>query len=178
MCALVASRRRSHRCYAFQDGDSMIVRAGFQTFEFQRALELPKPLTFSSYEEALNWLKQISSQYPDMTSRFRDYLTRYSDNPETHMLAGHEAMERLAQLLYLRRIVVIVRQEATGGQPSAATPAAAPAFPLSERSQRATSGSVQPQTSDPPTFGPNADGSAQAAALVAAAADGKPFCPE
>lgn len=50
-------------------------------------------------------------------------------------------------------------------------------FPLTDRlppPQAAPSES----SSDPPTFSPDLDGAAQAAALSAAAAGGQPFCPE
>ncbi len=156
----------------------MILRAGRQTFEFQRTLELPKPLSFAAYEDALNWLKQLMSQHSDMSSRLRDYLTRYSDDPETHTLTDHEAIERLAHLIHSRQIAVIVREQRSTGSPGESTQTAPPAFPLSERSPRAASVSSPQPTNDPATFGPNTDGGTQAAALVAAAAGGKPFCPE
>lgn len=50
------------------------------------------------------------------------------------------------------------------------------AFPLSDR--RPSSSAPSSPTPDPPSFSPNIDQSAQAAALVAAAAAGVPFCPE
>jgi hypothetical protein len=51
------------------------------------------------------------------------------------------------------------------------------AFPLSERSPRVP-GTFREPAVDPPTFSSNMDAAAQAATLVAAAAEGKPFCPE
>jgi hypothetical protein len=157
----------------------MILRAGFQTFELLQALELPKPLTFGSYEEALNWLKSLELSHPHLISGFREYVTRFSEEPESFRLTDHQTLERLAVLLHSRRIVVIAREYRSGsGQPSASAAPTAPAFPLSERSSRASTASYQPQQNDPATFDSNTDANAQAAALVAAAADGKPFCPE
>jgi hypothetical protein len=49
-------------------------------------------------------------------------------------------------------------------------------FPVSERGPRGPA-PPPPQPADPPTFS-DVDSSAQAATLVGAAADGKPFCPE
>jgi hypothetical protein len=48
------------------------------------------------------------------------------------------------------------------------------AFPLADRQPRGSS--APPPIVDPPSFSPNADLSAQAAVLVAAAASGTPFC--
>lgn len=156
----------------------MILRAGFQTLEFLDALELPKPVSFANYEDALNWLRQLAFQHPDLNSRFREYLTRYSDDPEIFRLTDFQAMERLALLLHSRRIVVIAREFRTGGGTPSAAAAPAPAFPLSERAPKTPSSTYQAPVNDPPTFSPDVDGAAQANALVAAAADGKPFCPE
>jgi len=49
-----------------------------------------------------------------------------------------------------------------------------PPFPLAQRQSR--SASPAPAVSDPPSFPPDADLAAQAAALVAAASSGVPFC--
>jgi hypothetical protein len=51
------------------------------------------------------------------------------------------------------------------------------AFPLSDR-RSSSSSAPPPPAIDPPSFSANVDHSAQAAALVAAAAAGVPFCPE
>jgi hypothetical protein len=157
----------------------MIFNVGFQSFEFLQAHEF-KPMYFGSNQDALSWLKQIAKQDSDLISRLRDYLTRYSGDPENFRLTDQQMLERLAILLHSRRIVVIGReQRGSGGKPTPSTEAAAPAFPLSERSSRAPSASYQPPPeTDSPIFDPNVDGDAQADALVAAAADGKPFCPE
>lgn len=50
-------------------------------------------------------------------------------------------------------------------------------FPISERKKPASSTPDEPPP-DPSTFADDPDGSTQASALTAAAADGQPFCPE
>jgi hypothetical protein len=44
------------------------------TFEFQRAVELPKPLAFPTIEDALTWLKHLWSQDSAIIARLRTYL--------------------------------------------------------------------------------------------------------
>ena len=157
----------------------MILRVGFQTFEFQQPLEAPKTLYFASREDALNWLKQIGSLQSDVMARLREYAARSTADPEFSRLSDEQALERLATLLHLRRIIVVAReQRTTSGHPGASNVSTPPAFPLSERSPRAASVSSRPPTNDPPTFAPNLHAAAQAQALVAAAVLGKPFCPE
>ena len=50
-------------------------------------------------------------------------------------------------------------------------------FPLADR-QPPPPATPSESSSDPPTFSPDVDGAAQAAALSAAATGGQPFCPE
>jgi hypothetical protein len=158
----------------------MIIRAGFQSFEFQRAYELPKPLTFASHDDALKWLKQLGFLDPQTILGFRECLGRFSDDPECFRLSDHEAIERMAALLYSRRVVVVAREQ--GGGSASPTPKTAPIpipFPLSERAPRAPAVPPKPAPpDDPPTFEPRLDAVVQAAALVAAANEGKPFCAE
>jgi hypothetical protein len=159
---------------------AMILRAGFQTFELRRAFELPKPLNFGSRDEAFKWVKQLGSLHPETMHRFREYLVRFSDDPECFRLTDHQAIERMAELLYSRKVVIVMQEQRAGSQ--GATSKAAPipvAFPLSERtSRRPTTSSKPAPAEDSPTFDPKVDAVAQAAALVAAANEGKPFCPE
>ena len=158
----------------------MIFRAGFQTFEIQRAFELPKPLTFESRDEALKWLKQIGSPYPEAILRFREYLARFSDDPEYFRMTDHQTLERLAELLYSRKVVIVVREERShSGSPSSKTPSNPVAFPLSERTSRQSTVSSTPAPAeDPPTFDSRLDAVTQAAALVAAAHEERALCPE
>ena len=155
----------------------MIIRVGFKTFEFQRALELPKPMIFASDSEALKWLEQLEFTYPQTILPVREYLTRLSNDWECSRLTDHEAIERMARLLYTRKVVVVVRELGGGSGSPTAKPEAIPiAFPLAERVSRATTTAAPVEESA--TFDPRLDAVAQAAALVAAASEGKPFCPE
>jgi hypothetical protein len=152
----------------------MIVRAGFRTFELrQRGV-----IRFGSAEDALNWLKHLGPLDSELISRFRELLTRYAGEPDSSRLSDQEVIQKLAVMLYLGRIVAIGQEHPlSSGQPAEKAASPAPAFPLSERSPRAPSYSPPPPANDPPTFSPGS-AAAQAAALVNAAADGKPFCAE
>ena len=158
----------------------MIFRDGFQSYDFQLFFELPKPLTFASQDDALKWLKQFISHHPDAVLRFREYTARLSDNLESFKSTDQDAIEGMAALLYARKLAVIVRREAGGATGATAQPAqTAPAFPLSEHRPREASVALKPApVSDPPTFDAKIDPVLQAGALVAAAAEGRPFCPE
>jgi hypothetical protein len=158
----------------------MIIRAGLQSFELQRSFELPKPLTFASYDEALVWLKRIGFSDPQTILGFREYLRRFSDDPECFRLTDHQAVERMAALISSGKVAVVVREHGGGSAaPAAKAPAAPIAFPLDERVSRAPSASFKPAPAeDPPTFDPKLDSVVQAAALAAAADEGKAFCPE
>lgn len=157
----------------------MIFRAGFKSYEIQRAFELPKPLIFGSREEALTWLKQFAAPYPELVHRFREYVARFSDNLEGFRMTDQDTLERLAELLWSRKAVIVVREEQGAGAPSSKTPPNPAAFPLSERTPRkyTVSNQVLP-AEDPPTLDPRVDAVAQAAALVAAAHEERAFCPE
>jgi hypothetical protein len=162
-----------------QDRFTMIIRSGFQTVEFQRPYELPRPLTFTSHDEAVRWLKQLgfhSQGIPEV----RECLGHFSDDREFFRLTDHEVVERMADLLYSAKVLAVVREQGgRPGSPTPKTPVAAPAFPLSERTQRARTSTPKPAPAeDPPTFNPRLDSVVQAAALVAAAENGMPFCPQ
>lgn len=153
----------------------MILRAGFQTFEFHEGREV----RFGSPEDALNWLKRLGLPDPDLMLRLRELLARHATELESSRMTDDQVLERLASLLYVQRIAVIGREQRTSsGAPTPSTAPAAPAFPLSERSTAAQTVAAPPPVNDPATFSQGLDASAQAAALMAAAADGKPFCLE
>jgi hypothetical protein len=158
----------------------MNFRAGFQSFELLRAFELPKPLVFQSHEDALKWLKQLGSLHPEAIRTFRDYLSRISDNPECSRLTDHEALERVAEALYARKMVIVVREERSGSKaPDSKPQSVLVPFPLSERNSRGSAvSSPPPPPDDPATFDERLDAVAQAAALVAAANGEWPLCPE
>jgi len=158
----------------------MTLRSGFQIFEFQRAFELPKPLNFASHDDAVKWLKQVGLLHPGSVQRLREYLARMSDDPEGFRLTDHDAIEKMAGMLYARRVLVVAREQRAGSDGSTAKSEPIPvAYPLSERITHAPSSSAKPVTvEDPPTFDHRNDPVVQAAALVAAANDAKPFCAE
>jgi hypothetical protein len=116
----------------------MMIHVGFQTFEFQQAFEIPKPIAFATDQEALNWLKRLWSQHPVLISRFREYVARHNWDHETRRLTDYQTIERLAVLLHSRKVVVLARETRSGGgTPSPRSETMAPAFPLSERKPRA-----------------------------------------
>jgi hypothetical protein len=108
----------------------MMIHAGFQTYDFQQVVEIPKPLAFATNEEALNWLKGLWSQHPELISSFRDYLARYSWYPGVQRLTDYQTIERLAGLLHSRKVVVLARETRSGVvKPSPRSDT--PAFPVS-----------------------------------------------
>jgi hypothetical protein len=152
----------------------MILRVGFQVFEFSEG----RDLRFGSTDDALSWLKRLGLPDSDLMTRMRELLRDHAGDPDSARLTDHQVLERLAGLLSSRRIIVIGREQRTSsGQPAEKAESSAPAFPLSERATAAPASAPPPPT-EPSTFDPNVDAAAQASALVAAAADGKPFCPE
>ena len=172
--------RQPSRVVSFPNRRTMTLRSGFQSFEFQRAFELPKPLNFGSHDEAVKWLKQVGFLHSGAVQRLREYLARLADDPECFRLTDHDAIEKMATFLYARRVVVVAREQRAGSDGSTAKSAPIPvAYPLSERVTHAPSSSAKPVTvEDPPTFDQKNDPVVQAAALVAAANDAKPFCAE
>ena len=154
----------------------MLVRTPYQTFEFDQAREL----RFGSLEDAQNWLQHIGCSEADVIRQLRDLLSQYAADDADGRLSDRQVVDRIAMLLYTRRIAVTIREHRTASaKPAQAAPAPAPAFPLSERTSRPAAASGPPPTqNDAPTFGPDNAASAQAAALVAAAASGAPFCEE
>jgi len=125
----------------------MMIHAGFQSFEFQQAFEMPKPLNFASEQDALKWLKNLWSLRPDLILQFREYLVRYSGDQEGSRLTDTQTIERLAVLLYSRRIVVIARETRSGsGQPRERPETLPPPFPLSERKRSAAATSSSGNT--------------------------------
>jgi hypothetical protein len=162
----------------------MRLHAGFQTYEFRfgmgSTLDDDDTLYFDTHEDALRWLKHLGWLHASALPQLRSYVARHFDDPETYRVTNHYSLERLANLLYLRRVVVNNFEErASAGAPEAANEALPPAFPLAERTKIDASTSSRPAlVVEGATFDPNSDAAAQAATLVAAAADGKPFCAE
>jgi hypothetical protein len=89
----------------------MVHRIGFEVFQFHRGLEVPPAIDFASKESALAWLKQLASEDSDVIHRLRQYAAVTAADPEFHRLTDHAALDRLAILLHLRKILVTVRPE-------------------------------------------------------------------
>jgi hypothetical protein len=116
----------------------MVIQTGYQTFDFLKESEIPRPLRFSTEQDALHWLKNQSSQHADLMPRLREYLARHAADAGGSRLTDYQVIERMALLLYSRRVVVIARANRTaGGKPTPREEVVAPPFPLSERKQRA-----------------------------------------
>jgi hypothetical protein len=158
----------------------MILHDGYQAWEICWSYQLrtdEKTLPFGSKSDALSWLQALRSYRPELILWTRSLL---AERPPIHgfRLRDYATLDELARLLYAGSVVAISREKPR--QPSI-VPASKKEdfvpFPLSARKGPAPS-TYRPPPSDPPTFSSNADLAAQAAALVAAAHDGKPFCPE
>jgi hypothetical protein len=106
----------------------------------------------------------------------RDVLSQQIFLPPSRV-ADDTALEQIAELLNSGRLHIHARKmetHALGGATSSQEKSAV-AFPLAEHLPRRPESA--PQVVDPPSFPPKANLAAQAAALVAAAAAGIPFCP-
>jgi hypothetical protein len=124
-------------------------------------------------------VKQFSATHGEAFLRLKEYAGRVTGDTDIFRFTDQQTFERLSALLYLRRILVTVREQRTaGGSPTQGSESAPPAFPLSERPRAAASSSNPSQQNDPATFSPNLDAAALAGALAAAAANGSPFCAE
>jgi hypothetical protein len=125
----------------------MILRVGYQSLEFKQKVELPKPLTFASVEDALGWLKQVWLENPDVIRRFRDYLSRNSGDQGVFRISDHQVLERLAVSLHSSRVVVLAREVPTqGGTLEPEVDKVDPPFPLSERKRRSAPVAPRAQT--------------------------------
>jgi hypothetical protein len=116
-----------------------VIQADAQSFEFLSAAEWPKPLSFSTSEQALTWLRRISVQDSGLVAKLRRYLTLESaEVAGISRLSDDAALARLAVLLYARRIVVLRKFRAVGGAPIPKVAEVAPPFPISQRKRRDT----------------------------------------
>ena len=158
----------------------MNIRVGHDTFEFYKKPDIPRILDFGSQDEALRWLKGLRDRHADAIVRLQEYAARSAEDPDFARLTEQQTLERLAMMLYYRRIVVLAReQRATAATPAERTESSPPPFPFAKRDRRAqTSSTPAPQPKDPTTFEGNLDAAALASTLVAAAANGSPFCQE
>ena len=122
------------------------------------------------------WLSQFQSD-PSTMSYLRRLAAKCGYN-QLNVLDNRAVIELLAADVAAGWLRACDRTQETygGGSTTPDAPSeTAPLFPLADRQQRVSDS--QPQsTADPSTFPPNLDGAAQANALAAAAASGKPFC--
>ena len=120
------------------------------------------------------WLQQLKGD-PLTMSTLRDLLSNHTSLPLSR-LTDTTLVDQMAELLTSGRLHLHAKKmEAHPVGTPKATEDAAP-FPISEHQPRYASS--PPPLLDPPTFPSNVDLSAQSAALVAAAAQGTPFCLE
>jgi hypothetical protein len=126
---------------------------------------------------AREWLAQFQRD-PSTMSYLRTIAVKCGYN-RLNVLDNHAIVELLAADIASGWIRACDRTQETYGAGSAAAdapPDTTPKlFPLADRSPRVSDSPPQ-ATTEPPTFPPNLDGAAQASALAAAAASGKPFC--
>ncbi len=120
------------------------------------------------------WLQQLKGD-PFQMRTLRDLLANQISLPPSRV-TDNTVVEQIAELLNSDRLHIHTRKMemyAVGGPRAAEDPAA---FPIS--TYRPKDSAAPPPVIEPPSFSPKADLSAQAAALVAAAAQGTPFCLE
>ncbi len=123
------------------------------------------------------WLgrfKDDASKMGDM----RRLLYQERGGPAMFGMPDEKAIDQVVELLARGRLHIHAIPIETRGTSQASSTDNPPApFPLSGRQPRAAVTSSAAPFS-PPTFSSDMDPSIQAATLVAAAASGKPFCPE
>ena len=121
------------------------------------------------------WLQQFK-QNPSKMAAMRSLLLDEHSAWQISSLSDDQVIEQVTGLISSAQLHIHAQPEdvvaSTGATPE---PPVVP-FPLSQRRRPEPEADPAP-VKDPPTFS-DIDGSAQAAALTAAAADGKPFCPE
>jgi hypothetical protein len=137
-----------------------------------------KPLNLRDKPLARQWLQQFRNDNSSMAS-LRGLLIENSDTWPIGGMKEEAVIDQIANELSCGTLQVCPETLHQGSSRSeaSATPEPAP-FPLSERRLRASTVPANPPMSEPPTFSSDVDLAAQAATLVAAAAEGKPFCPE
>ena len=132
---------------------------------------------------ARQWLTQFTSDATALAA-MRRFLSDEGGFSSDAKMSDSDVIDRLAQLLGSGSFHVHAPPSylsfRAGGRANS-SPSSPPReipFPLAERQPRASSSSSSAPVQDPATFGPDTDADAQAATLTAAAAEGKPFCPE
>jgi hypothetical protein len=156
----------------------VIVYDGLLTYEFCHGPgsgKAGKLLQFPSKGDAFVWLGRLWARDADFVRTIRNLVAPHLP-AECSRLSDYQLMEQAAWLLYSGRLGLIRHdQPQRDGLPAA--PALTSNRPIPPAKAASVPPSAQPVETDPPTFGP-INVSAQAAALVAAASSGAPFCPE
>ena len=118
------------------------------------------------------WLQHLKAD-PLRLHLLKDFV-RSGISPAHFVASDALLVERIERMLMSGQLHLHVRpREVKGGVDGGERNVP---FPLADRQPRAASS--PPAVVDPPSFSPDADLAAQAAALVAAAASGAPFCLE
>lgn len=160
----------------------MILYSSFDAWEFRWSAGARgdgTPLEFRTSEQALSWLLRLQSTNLAFALSLRNLLARGAPAHLT-VLSDHEVLLEVAQLLRVRRLFVRRREERIeGGQmrQAGAEPKSAVPFPLPKR-RPSYNPFRDPEPEDPATFPARLDSRPLAAALLAAADSGVPFCPE
>lgn len=123
----------------------------------------------------LLWLQQFKGDSFKVRT-LRDVLRNHISLPLSQM-ADQVVCEQVAELFTSRRLHIHQKKVEAPAGGVAPEPEKYVAFPFTGRRPRAPE-PLPPPPLDPPTFSPNVEVSSQVAALVAAAAEGIPFCQE
>ena len=164
---------------------TQMIRAGIQDWWFcarrncaasNRAPSFGGPLWTRTFLErwTRDWQKGVA---------LRRVLIEAGRGRAVDALTNVEVIEQVALLIergeihiHASEAWVHVVEDVSDGRPDAPPPS--PAFPLAARSAAQPDSNPQPASDDPSTFASPVDTGAQIAALMSAAQQGAPFCPE
>ena len=123
------------------------------------------------------WLQQFKGDPGGMFS-LRALLSQEDRKLDRFRMSDDDVLNQVAKLLASGRLHVHAQASRSGGGSAGASePETSAPFPLGER-RKWRPEPRQPEVTDPSTFSDGLDGQAQSAALLSAAAQGVPFCPE
>ena len=161
------------------NGPTILAHDGSQPCQLGWANQRAKPegLPFRSNQDALQWLNRLRAQRSDFFIAARNLLA-YNPPARGMRFTDQQLLEEMARLLMAGQLAAVRMEIKSMGRSAPAVQSAKPVpFPLAAAPPKSASASPAPAAA-PPTFSPNVSASAQAAALVAAANSGAPFCPE
>ena len=123
------------------------------------------------------WLRQFKGDAGGMFI-LRTLLSQEDRTLDRFRTSDDDILNHVAKLLASGRLHVHAQaNRPSGGSAGASEPETSVPFPLGER-RKWRPEPRQPEVTDPSTFSGELDNQAQSAALVSAAAQGVPFCPE